>query len=105
MGKMPMPPRTPDNSEERPDAPSPRSAGLARARPAAVLGGSRPVETAAPAIASARPTRVRHGVMGLMVTLVMMAYPDRVCIGKLAPDIMRDLSLSKEQMITTSLAI
>lgn len=54
--------------------------------------------TPAHPIASARPTRVRYGVVGLMVTLAMVTYLDRVCIGKLAPDIMRDLSLSKEQM-------
>lgn len=47
---------------------------------------------------TARPTRVRHGVVGLMVALAMVTYLDRVCIGKLAPDISRDLALSKEQM-------
>jgi ACS family glucarate transporter-like MFS transporter len=48
--------------------------------------------------ASARPTRVRYGVVGLMVALAMVTYLDRACIGKLAPDISRDLALSKEQM-------
>lgn len=48
--------------------------------------------------ADVRPTRVRYGVVGLMVTLAMVTYLDRACIGKLAPDIMRDLELSKEQM-------
>jgi MFS transporter, ACS family, glucarate transporter len=33
-----------------------------------------------------------------MMTLAMVTYLDRACIGKLAPDIQRDLSLSKEQM-------
>lgn len=33
-----------------------------------------------------------------MVTLAMVTYLDRACIGKLAPDISRDLELSKEQM-------
>ena len=44
------------------------------------------------------PTRVRYGVVGLMVSLAMVTYLDRACIGTLAPDIMRDLKLSKEQM-------
>lgn len=33
-----------------------------------------------------------------MIALAMVTYLDRACIGKLAPDISRDLSLSKEQM-------
>ena len=56
------------------------------------------VETHPASPASVRPTRVRHGVVGLMVALAMVTYLDRACIGKLAPDISRDLSLSKEQM-------
>src|SRR5450631_1046803 len=48
--------------------------------------------------APARPTRVRFVVVGLMVSLAMVTYLDRACIGTLAPDIMRDLGLSKEQM-------
>ena len=46
----------------------------------------------------AAPTRVRHRVVGLAVALAMVTYLDRACIAKLAPDIMRDLSLSKDQM-------
>jgi sugar phosphate permease len=46
----------------------------------------------------APPTRVRYKVVGLTVSLAMVTYLDRACIGTLAPDIMRDLSLSKEQM-------
>src|SRR5690242_7078586 len=45
--------------------------------------------------AVARPGRVRYRVVGLMVALAMVTYLDRVCISKLAPDIMADLSLSK----------
>ena len=33
-----------------------------------------------------------------MMSLAMVTYLDRACIGKLAPDISRDLALSKEQM-------
>jgi MFS family permease len=45
-----------------------------------------------------QPTRVRYRVVGLAVLLAMITYLDRVCISKLAPDIMRDLHLSKVQM-------
>lgn len=45
-----------------------------------------------------RPTRVRYGVIGLALGLAMVTYLDRACIATLAPEIMRDLSLSKEQM-------
>ena len=37
-------------------------------------------------------------VVALTVLLAMVTYLDRVCISKLAPDIMRDLGLSKIQM-------
>ena len=50
-----------------------------------------------PAVSSV-PTHVRHRVVGLAVALAMVTYLDRACIAKLAPDIMRDLSLSKDQM-------
>jgi MFS family permease len=43
-------------------------------------------------------THVRFGVVALAVALAMVTYLDRACIGTLAPDIMRDLSLSKDQM-------
>src|SRR6478735_1637280 len=46
----------------------------------------------------APPTRVRYQVVALTVLLAMVTYLDRVCISKLAPDIMQDLSLSKVQM-------
>lgn len=45
-----------------------------------------------------RPTRVRYQVVAFAVLLAMVTYLDRVCISKLAPDIMRDLDLSKVQM-------
>ena len=41
---------------------------------------------------------MRYGVVGLMISLAMVTYLDRACIGKLAPDISRDLGLTKEQM-------
>jgi sugar phosphate permease len=46
----------------------------------------------------ARTTRVRYQVVALTTTLAMVTYIDRVCISKLAPDIMRDLSLSTVEM-------
>ena len=46
----------------------------------------------------APPTRVRYQVVALTVLLAMVTYLDRVCISKLAPDIMRDLGLSKIEM-------
>jgi len=54
--------------------------------------------TPPPAAAAARPTRVRRRVVGLMLALGMITYLDRACIATLAPDIMRDLGLSKEEM-------
>lgn len=51
-----------------------------------------------PLLPAGRPTRVRYRVVGLMISLAMVTYLDRACIAKLAPDIMADLSLSKEQM-------
>lgn len=43
-------------------------------------------------------TRTRFKVVGLTVALAFITYLDRVCISKLAPDIMRDLGLSKVRM-------
>lgn len=45
-----------------------------------------------------RPTRVRYKVVAFTVALAAITYFDRVCISTLAPDIMRDLDLSKVQM-------
>ena len=44
------------------------------------------------------PTHVRYRVVGLTVLLAMVTYLDRACIGKLAPEIRRDLNLSMVQM-------
>jgi MFS family permease len=44
------------------------------------------------------PTRVRYQVVAFAVALAMVTYLDRACIGTLAPDIGRDLDLSKDQM-------
>lgn len=43
-------------------------------------------------------TRIRFRVVGMGVLLAMVTYLDRACISVLAPDIMRDLSLTKMQM-------
>lgn len=48
--------------------------------------------------AAVRPTRVRFRVVAFAVTLAMVTYLDRACIATLAPDIMRDLDLSKAEM-------
>ena len=57
--------------------------------------------TSAPASTSwagVRPTRVRYKVVSLAILLGMVTYLDRVCISKLAPNIMSDLGLDKVQM-------
>jgi MFS transporter, ACS family, glucarate transporter len=45
-----------------------------------------------------RPTRARHTVLVLVTAMAAITYLDRACIATLAPDIMRDLRLSKEEM-------
>lgn len=45
-----------------------------------------------------RPTRVRYLVVAFCVGLAVVTYLDRACIATLAPHIMKDLSLSKDQM-------
>lgn len=45
-----------------------------------------------------RASRVRYAVVGMAVLLAMVTYLDRACIATLAPNIMSDLHLSKEQM-------
>ncbi len=45
-----------------------------------------------------RATRVRYIVVLMAVLLAMVTYLDRACIATLAPSIMQDLKLSKEQM-------
>lgn len=44
------------------------------------------------------PTRVRYRVVVFAALLATVTYLDRACIGTLAPFIMKDLHLSKEQM-------
>ena len=48
--------------------------------------------------APAKPTKVRYRVVALTIVLGMITYLDRVCISTLAPHIMEDLGLSKDQM-------
>lgn len=45
-----------------------------------------------------RTTHVRYTVVSMAVLLAMVTYLDRACIATLAPSIMHDLSLTKEQM-------
>ncbi len=45
-----------------------------------------------------QPTRTRYWVIVFAITLAIITYIDRVCISQAAPDISRDLGLSKEQM-------
>ncbi|MEK7403528.1 MAG: MFS transporter [Acidobacteriota bacterium] len=48
--------------------------------------------------ASVRPTRARHWVVVVAVTLSVITYIDRVCISQAAPLMMHDLGLTKVQM-------
>ncbi len=45
-----------------------------------------------------QPTRTRYRAAGFLLLLAAVTYLDRVCISVLAPDIARDLSLTKVQM-------
>ena len=45
-----------------------------------------------------RPTQARQWVIVFAVTLAVITYIDRVCISQAAPEIRRELGLSKEQM-------
>ncbi len=47
---------------------------------------------------SARPSRVRYGVIWFAVTLAIITYFDRVALSKATGSIRADLHLSKEQM-------
>ena len=49
-------------------------------------------------VPSAAASRTRYKVVGWAVALAMVTYLDRACLATLAPDIMRDLGLSKQQM-------
>lgn len=51
-----------------------------------------------PVTSQVAPTHVRYRVVGMALLLAMVTYLDRVCISKLAPNIMEDLGLSKVQM-------
>jgi MFS family permease len=48
--------------------------------------------------AATRPTRTRYVVVAFMVTLAMVTYLDRACIGAMAHLIRRDLHLSIDEM-------
>ena len=45
-----------------------------------------------------KPTRTRHWVVLLAITLAVITYIDRVCMSQAAPFIMRDLNFTKVQM-------
>lgn len=45
-----------------------------------------------------RPTRTRYAVLAFMMTLAMVTYLDRACLGTLAQLIKKDLSLTDDQM-------
>ncbi len=51
-----------------------------------------------PDLAATCPTRTRYLVVACLVALAMVTYLDRACIATLAPQIMRDLDLTKAQM-------
>jgi MFS family permease len=54
--------------------------------------------TSDPLFAGPEASRVRYQVLAFTVALAGITYLDRVCIAQTAQDIMRDLSLGKEQM-------
>ena len=56
------------------------------------------LQLAEAATRSEAPTRARYGVLAFLCTLALLLYLDRVCIGKAAPSIRRDLGLSETQM-------
>ena len=55
-------------------------------------------QTTSPPTVRVQPTHVRHLVIVFAVTLAVITYIDRVCISQAAPEISRDLGLSKTQM-------
>jgi sugar phosphate permease len=75
----------------------PRLAKRIRSRPTVRTPPAMSTASSLPS-AAARPTRVRHRVVGLVILLGMVTYIDRVCISNLAPHIMADLGLDKVQM-------
>lgn len=44
------------------------------------------------------PTRARDMVLLFAITLAVITYVDRVCISQAAPEMQKDLGLTKEQM-------
>jgi MFS family permease len=48
--------------------------------------------------AGAAPTRARYGVLWFAITLAVITYIDRVCISQAAPQIQKEMGLTKEQM-------
>jgi MFS transporter, ACS family, glucarate transporter len=51
-----------------------------------------------PRVEEMKPTRVRYWVVVFAVTLAIITYIDRVALSQAAPQISKDLNLSKEQM-------
>lgn len=47
---------------------------------------------------STKPSRIRHSVTGLAISLAILSYVQRVAISEAAGPIMRDLHISKDQM-------
>ncbi len=45
-----------------------------------------------------RPTRVRYGVFAFLCAVTLLLYLDRMCLGKAAPFIQKDLGLSDQEM-------
>src|SRR5438874_2427832 len=45
-----------------------------------------------------QPTRTRYRAAGFLMALAAITYLDRICISILAPEISRDLNLTKVQM-------
>jgi len=57
-----------------------------------------PTLPARPAVSQERATRARYGVVAFALSMMAIAYLDRVCISIAAPSIQRDLTLSDAQM-------
>ena len=52
----------------------------------------------APLPSTSKPTRARHLVIVFAITLSIITYIDRVCVSQAAPNISKELGLTKEQM-------
>jgi MFS transporter, ACS family, glucarate transporter len=55
-------------------------------------------QTTSPPTVRVQATQARHWVIVFAVTLAVITYIDRVCISQAAPEISRELGLSKKQM-------